>query len=438
MTLVIGMLLSGCAKQEASDYTVSNTSSSSTSSDSSAALSEAETGQDEVNERIKLFGGTVFSDGAALIDYELGDDESKHYLGVLHTDGSIIKLDVDGKNFKTFEFDNGYAYFNYTFDGDKEGFGIVDADGNTFLSDRNTRYEIMDGGDGYYCVKKMIRTMDIAENQYGIMQADGKWLIEPQADLFGIKQSSVEIKDEEFCRIDYLGGGIFVSVYNPKWYDGLFNKILDVKKRQVTEVGKLNLIGTCDGAVIGFKDGYEGGVFRIKNDGSAEEIAEFGGYPRVMCSGNLIFIVGGSDDEIKFIDKNGKVVLDLSKYSFDVMNCYDKIKFQDGYSSVIVRGADNGSYFMIIDENGKCAFDLFAISDAGRFSDGYAYVVIPGLGTYWIDKDGNKTECTITLEDSKVGVSSLIFSDGFAYVPNKNTADCYISRTGEKLELYFQ
>lgn len=34
MTLVIGMLLSGCAKQEASDYTVSNTSSRSTSSDS--------------------------------------------------------------------------------------------------------------------------------------------------------------------------------------------------------------------------------------------------------------------------------------------------------------------------------------------------------------------------------------------------------------------
>lgn len=192
-------------------------------------------------------------------------------------------------------------------------------------------------GNGYTFVVKDISDPDNNEYYFGIVNSEGKWEMELTR-LFDKKYiaHSYTGGTSNPPSISYAGDGIFqfdkIHFYNTNthsWFD---------------VPGVEDEANFVDGVTIVSH-------LVIHSDGS---------YSKFNVSGNLDPFSDGvvfNRSDCKLYNFNGQEVANLEYYKDKIKNySYSNVVFNDGYATIDFRGADEQSYFVVIDKSGNQMF----------------------------------------------------------------------------------
>lgn len=385
---------------------------------------------EETLEPISIASGMRFSEGLAIVSYYFGDDERNTITGLLRNTGELISLDLPFEDtYRSWsEFRDGYAYINRDVNDERE-FVIIDENGNCVLqNDSDAGYNIICGGDGLFLVKKTIRTMDVSEDQYGIIRADGTWIYEPRADFMLAPNTGEQWWLEKWVEFSYLDDGFFLA----EWHiwntpvcvvleakEGVYNPVELPEESSVIGEHDKNIIWT-------YRDYNKDSIFRLDEAGTQVEIASFEGRIRAKLSEGIICVSG--DNRTLFCDIYGNVLRDFGEYSMNFKESIGEVK--NGYAAVLLNGADGYEYLQIVDINGNCNFEAKKLNESYFYDNGKMACILndnPGEIS-WVDKDGN-IEITTT---KSVKFYDLRFAEGYAFDVED---DCYVSYLGDELPI---
>jgi hypothetical protein len=253
---------------------------------------------------------------------------------------------------------------------------IVNTEGDIVLeSPENEDYRVVCGGDGYFLVWHMVRSMTESKNLCGIINYKGEYLCNEQEKfMFADKSGDDWLRENGSVDYDYISDGFFQASWKGTTYSTTKNVVLNANEKN--ESSKLELARTDeDGDYI---EDFSTNVVGIYNNSviwystttkmiycNNNELISLDGInsPKIKYYDGLIFVANVSNTlsfgenitDGKFYDLNGNMILDVSQY-----NLYDTVdsgKFVDGYAALVVIGADYGYYLMIVDKSGKCSFE---------------------------------------------------------------------------------
>lgn len=389
---------------------------------------------------VSLKDGRPFSEGLAWVAYSVitnNGEEKGGGVGLLTIDGTVIPLELPIEKHKLgSDFCGGYSYINYQKDG-RDCYIIIDRDGNTIAeSAEDAGYKILCGGDNWYLVKKLIRSMEVSEDHYGIIDLQGNWVNEPTTDfMFGYQQGT-QMMLKHGAEYYYLGNGVF----HARWVPGNagrnipLNVIFDVKTEKLVELPldsyyESRVQGIHNNTVIwSYTSSYGGNVYRLNEDGTSTEIAVVEkDWLDIRFSEGIVYAATRDGESARFLDISGSVLADFSKYTLNTIDT--GCVFTNGYAAVIIRGADNYNYLEIINTSGECSFEPIKLESAIAFIDGKMACRLYGAGdkVVWVDHQGSVTECAFDTFDM------LSFSEGYAL--NRRTFQ-YVSSNGECLDIH--
>jgi len=387
---------------------------------------------------VQIVYASTFSEGIAWVKYIIitsDGEEQNSGIGLLNVDGRIIPLSLPDEVVEVgADFCGGYSYINYQYD-DRACYIIIDNNGNIISrSTDDAGYRIRCGGDNWYLVYKKVRSMEVSEDLYGIIDYKGTWIFDPIEDLmFGYEQGKSGML-EGGATYSYLGNGVFHASWSPNNYGRNIplNVIFDAKKTD-DPLTELPLYSNYESKVQGFQNNiliwsysssYNGSVYRLAEDGISIEIASSDGWIAAEYNEGIVYVGTKGGKDARFIDTEGNIIADYRQYTLS-----NVINFLDGYAVVVIKGADGFLYLEIIDTLGVCPFEPLKVKSVNAFVDGKAACVLyedPNK-MVWIDSQGNISDCFF---DSFDGLS---FSEGYAFDSKLHQ---YVSVTGDYLDVY--
>lgn len=423
--LMMGMM-PGCASdapETTTPETVESTTTVPAGTTDAVAVETTEQKSSEI--QVVLLEADHFTEGLAWIKYYDPSARNNDVVGILNQDGLIITSEVWSENddFGS-PFSGGYSYINLP----EGGFIIVNSEGDvTFESpDDGTRYEIVCGGDGVYYVYQQVRGMEINEDRYGFVDANGEWLVEPSEDCPITYKNTGYHGNHVFSTL--LGKNI--SIYNvdsgilKKYNSGSNNCLIHLVDEEDQPYRFV------DGLLLGYTEEC---VFTFDLELNINIIEEFEynswGDPLVYRNDGIYYYGKGGFDKTSvirngaFYDLYGNLLVDFSQYTVITDDVPGFYQFYEGIAAVKIKGADGGHYVGFVDMDGE--FTCEPIKVTGTYAYTAGYLLIGDFeGTRMIDNHGN------VLNFEHHGV----YSDGFAWDEEAsvfwdmdgNSLTCYI------------
>jgi len=447
--ITTALMIFGCGSKEETISQPKTESISTTAEDETTSIEASEEvenagiQEDIPTTSILIDKGSKFSDGVAWVKYSIvtdGGEETDSGIGLLNIDGKIIPLsflDEFGS-----DFCGGYSYINYKND-ERSGYNIIDINGQIITqSEDDTDCKILCGGDGWYLVFKKVRSMEVSEDLYGIIDHKGSWIFEPKTDLmFGYEQGSERML-KGGAEYLYLENGIFHARWKPNnaGRNVSLNVIFDAKRTDnpLMEVPldfdyESKIEGVYNDSIIwSYSSSYRGSVYRLDGNGQSIKLASSDEleWVNVEYGEGLIYIGTKKGNDARIIDTQGNEIADLRQYQ--IYGAWIT-RFQDGYAPVTIKGADNLVYLTIIDASGAFTFEPIKIKDVYGFVDGKVACTLYGESEKinWVDVNGN-------ISDSVVDITPIdIESISYGYIYDKDTYQ-YVSVMGEYLDVYIE
>lgn len=401
----------------------------------------------QVKTRCELTYGYQFSDGVAWVTYTDPEDGSEKF-GLMNLEGEIKtnqKLNEIGLGSL---FSGGYSYVNT----DKEYF-IVDKQGNITAQSPEGEgiYSVLAGGDGVFLIRHHLSGLDINEDKYGLLEADGNWIVEPTTD-----SPLVLTSEDDFADFYYLGEHTFIAVNGGlnHWY------IYNTDTRMGKEFSSRYKIGLYDDGQEMFSvyDGLFpymlGDELYVYNTITGElETHYWTQFSKIFYHEGILFEIeawnGSTAPRGAFYNLSsevGDILLEYNKYPMRVHNVPGFYKYNDGCAAVIVEGADGGMYLGFIDTKGEFLFSPYQLAE----DNGYlAYGPCENNAVYasiW-DSEGNYRDGIINSDGSFVESPAEFYRGGWneavrwnvkfynGYIWNSD-AHCYIGTDGSRLRGY--
>ncbi len=454
MALGVCVFLSGCGNLASDDSLEGKIQEN--------IMQEAESSEDEETEQlsvkedfssiveteyVELKNASNFSEGIAWVEYE--DEFGEDHIGWLYENGKIIVPEalVTAEIFGG-EFSGGYTYVNYNYN----SFAVLDQNGNvTAESPEGEGYEIVSGGDGIFLVRQMVRTFDVNEDRYGVIDANGNWLYELTVNLFYEDSVNTGQTIEYF----YLGEHIFGMRFgrNEHFFDYY---TFDAETGIAIHYEDRTPIYCYNGKTIVYSEDEVS--FNDANGTAIHTIVPEHGEMTFgpICSEGLMFVGDYSYDgqaqmsiveNAKFYNMDGDIELDLSQYTLIANGIDDLYHFEDGVAPVVLLGADYAPYLSFINRSGDLLFEPIEVAsyyvkneDAfGVYSDGVAPTIIENADGVSInviisrngeikELDGKVRECKdlefhngYTIRTENYMVSSDAFSTRYYFMGTDGT-----------------
>lgn len=330
------------------------------------------------------YDGENFSEGVAWVKFY----KIPHYLCVDKA-GKIVFALKDGE-VPICSFNNGIAVINDIDKSPDEGTRIINKKGivisaaseatyNRIIFDYNKFDSSNELYDGIVFVEKDIKTFDVNETRIGIINNEGKWLLEPTNKIKEVKY----IDNDTF----YIGSYYFSEEGNKEAY-------FYAKTKEILDKSSLD---------------------KMKN------------------KNELIYQNDGFYDEL-----NSKAI-DLSRYIKNNKKIVNEPVFVDGYCALEIYDYHT-TWYVIIDKTGKEMFEPRKIENyqehIGKIKEGLLKILPHSGGDFtFIDMKGNAVIPKIRAEEV------TDFSDGIAFVKNKyvgegqdtNGESYYIDKEVKKL-----
>lgn len=334
-----------------------------------------------------------FHDDAAWVEADLGD------LGVfdcvVSTEGEILFISDNGEGSGS-DFYHGVCQMEER---------LMDREGNTIWSVEDAiRYGDSIWGSGsttgafliqeydddynpiYHGYTKVVLSVDCFDftgEAYGIVDFEGKWLVEPVRDLYGYASEEYGV-----CTPDLL------SLYNI-----LTGEYAEFPE---TDEGYQSKDETYRSWVLHNQAVFEGGMtIRHEDDG----------YPKTG-----------------FYDEDGNLKIDLSDYNLSLLDI-DSLngEFCGGYRSLIIPNAEGAWFYTIIDEEGNRVLNPVRGTDHGRFTGTY----FARYNDDYTESDERYAYCDLTGEkkigdtfweasDFRCGRAFVRKSEGYLYCIDEN------------------
>lgn len=364
------------------------------------------------------------SEGTLLCHYKILEDDTEEYLGIINRNVEFIPCEIE-HSYSYSSFSKGYAYINYPSYMEKSPeagtFIIVNERGEiVYKSPSDAEYSIECGGDGYYFVKKEVKGFDVNECLYGIISADGTWILEP------------EVLDDEYTHdIHYRGNrvlelGFGSTSINHYW--GYSKLLIDMKNLNEYYIESYDQYDpqyaglTEDGRLVwSHSDSWEGEIYITDVNGNTTQIASTGGYGYAKYGEDLVF-VNDNDGQARYIDLDGNVVIDLSQY--DIVREYALQYFNvfiDGLAAFDMIGQDGSPYFVIINKAGEFVFDPIKHTETnstkgyGTLSEGYIPILTSIDTICFVDQKGNKILFNCEFSHKDEALKSITYMNGRGY-----------------------
>lgn len=232
--------------------------------------------------------------------------------------------------------------------------------------------------NGFIIVDAIYEDIHGSERKYGLLDSNGEWIIQPDADISSIK---------------HLGDSVFelsYFVYGEEYFNAETKNKFEVKV-WLDEHGYETEVNVSE-----FNDGYavfllENDIYRVSTEGVVEKLfTPFDGTGDYRCgkfSDGLIFVEDTFYDSFDcgFYDVSGNLVIDLSDYKISHSIDIDKMYFQDGCVAMYVNG-----FCLFVDSKGNNIFEPIKIeSDNIFFSDGILRIH-EAEGICFYDTSGNR------------------------------------------------
>lgn len=208
-------------------------------------------------------------------------------------------------------------------------------------------------GGGKYMILQNVESFEEAEKKIGVIDYNGNWLIELNAD----NEISRQLKGKEVYSKKYKFDNFnrYYKVYDAK--EGMFCFVILEQEGQIEQTIFYNTETGNSFAVENMKsfEYFENGQIVLQNK-------ETGDLYKADKEGNLMLITSNIPETIfsdgmyykdgKFYDINGQAVLDISKYTDkNSITCIPF--FSEGYGQIGLLGADGRSYWFLIDKKGE-------------------------------------------------------------------------------------
>lgn len=422
---------------------------------------------EDLNIPVSIIQARPFSEGIAWVEYENQAGEKR--IGWLHPDGhidqpfpydTVAQLNEDdpywvglGSNFS-----EGYSYvktgdaFVRGASENPDSFLILNQKGEiTFKSPADgSSYEILCGGDGVYLVKQSVRSMTENEDRYGIIAATGEWLLECiPCDLGGespFSPADITANERRGLSFKYCGLGIFMAHHQfaaTVWQNVFFSPELGLNYRTTADVEIVEHDEFIDRIPVKVNGQLHLLSQRLEMTpvtvDTTDMVSYYGGY---IFAADRSY--GGnrktSLENAKFYRPDGTVAIDLSQYSLVYEDAYELYRFNNGYSAIIVAGADGDQYLGIIDSTGEFTFEPKNISMptnydlVGTFSSGVIVCARKdnSFSACIVDIGGTETQAD-NIEWERIG--KYVFCEGFAYDEYNHR---YIGIDGNILNIYIK
>lgn len=307
---------------------------------------------DVTNEITKLEGLHIYfcSNGVSWIKWE-DDEENKHY-GFMKLNGEIY-YELDSK-FNAYEI--GQIKDGYTYVQSNGNFALLDTKGKITYQDINENddnfYYILASGDGLFLVKKITSNISEKIEKIGVIDASGKWVVEPIVSKDFITDEIFKQKqvDEEH---QYCGEGVFSVSYKTNGANtNLFISALKQNIFEISNIGRITHfhdgILLCQSFDGGMSGGYYGKIKKITINGAVSDFP-IDGKLISFTEGHVVIALESKSyqyDRLKIYDTEGGLEKDLSEYS--AYSSYTPY-FENGYLMFLVNGADGLLYIATID-----------------------------------------------------------------------------------------
>lgn len=339
--------------------------------------SNAMADNNEKNKEAKISSDILYknlyecSDGIAWL-YWIDSEKSEHY-GLMNLNGKVFfELDSEFNNYQHGSIIDGYTYI------ESEGnFVLIKSDGTITYQETDTtddnEYNILASGGGFFLVEEKISNITENHKKIGVMDASGKWKIEPI--VLEEYISDKVFKQSKPKGYQYRGEGVFSIDYESN-NDNL-HLFMSTESRSIFEVSQISGITSfykgemiCQSFDGGESGGHYGKILKITKDGQIIEYPVNG--TLITSSEDYVAIAHGSNYCISIYDMEGKLKKDLSEY-----NIYSP-RFENGYFIFIVKGADDLLYIAAINcDTMDFSFDPKVVEDAfTTFYDNQAIIIL--------------------------------------------------------------
>lgn len=294
-----------------------------------------------------FYDGHDFSDGVAWVK----DTDSSNWKAIDEKGRTLFNLGSNSTPITDFIYGGALVEVANS----KNKINIIDKNGTVvFPTDDSTEYAFVVSSRNYHFVKKHINTFEKTEDQIGIVDNTGKWVMEPTSELR-------ECASSLWCAFtkDGIIGGI--SYRGNNFYDSYTNEFFNNKSDFYDESVTARIL----------KQSYGDGMMSV-HDGLA-------------CSGDTssdcyaVSAIGLKNPKNGFYDKSNDLVIDLSSLNkpLSIGN------FSDGYCSIQLNNPQGNHFYVVIDKTGNRMFEPVEQS-IGKVSCGR---VLVGRG-YYIDVSG--------------------------------------------------
>lgn len=267
------------------------------------------------------------------------------------------------------DFTDGGAIIETTNSKNEKEKKIVDKIGTVvFPKDDGNKYQFINSYGNCNFVQRHINTFEKTEDQTGIVDNAGKWILEPTSDL----------KVESFygtSREEVIVHGIFkVSYHGNNFYDSISNKFF----KSEIEPGNNYYLAYLRCIIEYFYQ--EDLVFLVKEDNRLET---YGSLQFYISHYTDLANIGFHNTGTGFYDRNHNLVIDLSSYK--EINPIGG--FSGGYCSVKLKNPQGNYFYSVIDKKGDRMFEPISQS-LGNISCGRIFVTSGKDTGYYIDVNG--------------------------------------------------
>jgi len=312
-----------------------------------------------------------FSNGVAWVQRE----SSSPWECIDNKGNTLFSLD-EGSEPKT-DFSNEGAIIETTDSNNKTKEEIIDKSGNVvFPKDDGYEYRIVDSYGNYHFVTRHINTFEKTEDQIGIVDNAGNWVLEPTPDL-EIYKSSLSIGYGGIGNVSYKGNDYYDAHLNEFFKKP--NKVTSTDDWEDKKINNLELIRRTLPSLY------------------ADDLYFFRAYNKdySLKGTNMLYIsyfddpnfdltkLGFNNSVTGFYDQNKELVIDLSSY-----NDPEAIGgFSNGYCSLSLKNPQNSPFWTIIDKKGNKMFEPIT-EPIGKVSCGRSLVKPKEGSEYYIDVNG--------------------------------------------------
>lgn len=320
-------------------------------------------GSDELKakESIFLYPSRIseFSEGMAWV--ETVNEENGEKMFVLINEEGKAKCIETGKILYVSSCQDGLVYLRKQDSEENIISKVIDKDGQLVFESKDIENcTILAYGDNMFIVGKYVSGFDVSEKQIGVVNREGEWLQPLSTDKFIIDGECVIdgiTTGEENC-LKYLGDGVFVAI--SEIFDFAFYNAVDNINFNLH--GYWNFMGDYyEGEILimntRIDSNYDSGVYCLDKKGKmtmiSDAISEYMNEYHIGEYSDGLWYYEGC-----FYNTKGEKIVDISQYNSQIEKAEYKYPiFKNGYSIIVLQGADGKTYYTVIDMKGQFMFE---------------------------------------------------------------------------------